>query len=504
MAFEYNDDYYDDEEDEKEEEEDEEEEEEEQESEEEKKKKELEEKILKNKLKAIFTKVSKGSATKLNATDKKTVKDAKKHENLAKDIKKINMVLAINKVKKTMKMMSSSPAFFYVFMGILIIFLIICVVAIVGSMMPWLFPDDENSKNGASAMFGITGKDFYGARMVYTDDDLAAKSIIEDYVELVENGISEAESITSATASASGESLSVVLTVNIELPNEEYDYSQFNETTFMSEYGVLYSTVYEIAKIVYKADNGTDFAGGSLTDCVNGILYFGYGDMTEISNYLIPVIVQNSTFVSSNDTEGKLDQVNDINPLIENKLTTLYGNTKYSTRTEKLFVKDYILTGEDDMMKNISQQNYIAFIFMPKKNVNFTKFSFSVGNADLTNFEIELTNNGDKVNISKDDFDFSIEENSSKQSYIYSSGLFTNESAGVFTDIDTNNLSALAEGLSLFDIVDSVDNYSTYLETKTDANSVQYLTIKQNGVVVSLSNTEAFSFVEFETKWNAS
>jgi len=45
-----------------------------------------------------------------------------------------------------------------------------------------------------------------------------------------------------------------------------------------------------------------------------------------------------------------------------------------------------------------------------------------------------------------------------------------------------------------------VDNYETYLTTPAGES---YLTIKKNGVVVNVSNTEAFNLVEFETSWQS-
>ena len=458
-------------------------------------KKRVEEKLLKNKLKLIMSNLV--VRTYLRPDEKQTIKKARKHENLKNDIKIIYTMLAINKAKLTMKTISSSPALYYVFIGALILLLIICVVAFIGSIMPWLFPEDEEGGTGGTvnSQFGIKGSDFYGARMIYKDDEKSAVAIIEDYVELVENGIEETKTITSASGT------SVTLEVNIALPAEDYDYLTYDETTFKSEYPVLHTTVLDIAKIVYKADNSVDYSGLNLLECVNGILYFGYGQtvMADVSKIVTDAIVNNTTYEISG--EGEIDKANDLDPQITQKLETLYSNTKYHTRTEKLFVKDYILAGDDKMMENISKENYVAFIFMPKKNVSFSKCSFSVGNADLSEFTINMANNGSAITLTKDNFDFGTEDTGN--TFIYTTGENKNISVDTFTDIDTNNLNALSEGVSLFDIVENEDiNYSTYLETKTETG-VEYLTIKQNGLVVSLSNKEAFNFVEFETMWQA-
>ena len=459
----------------------------------------IEEKILKNKLRLCLARISKGSLT-LNMDEKNTIKKAKKHPNLKNEINLITAMLLVNKGKVAAKAISTGPALWYVLLGALILVVIICVVAAVGSIMPYLFPDDEGTGESGS-VFGVSGKDFYGVRTVYKDDEKATVSIIEDYVQLVEDGISEAKSITTVTASAGGETFSGELIINIEMPNEEFNYSTFEETTFSSEYSVLYTTIFDIAKVVYKVDNSTDFAGSSLVECVNGILYFGYDQtiMADVSEIITNTIIANSSFNSSDDTENKINKANDVDPLITSKLETLYGQDKYKVRAEKLFVKDYIFEEDDDKMENVPKANYVAFIFMPKNNVTFTKFSFSAGGADLSEFTISLKNNGNEIALTKDDSDFSTDE--SVNAFIYTSRDNLNVGASVFADIDTTNLSALSAGLSLFDVVENVENYSTYLESVTSENSVQYLTIRKNGVVANLSNKEAFNFVEFETIW---
>ena len=63
---------------------------------------------------------------------------------------------------------------------------------------------------------------------------------------------------------------------------------------------------------------------------------------------------------------------------------------------------------------------------------------------------------------------------------------------------DTEHLS---EGMSLFDIVQTIGDYETYLEKSAESENQDCWTIKLNGVVVKMNNKEAFNFVEFETKW---
>lgn len=452
----------------------------------------IEEKILDRKLTDLFAKIAKSGQVKLSQSEKKDMKKAERHPDLETNINMVNGVLAINRAKAAYKVMASSPALWYVLVFVFIIFLVIAAIAAIASLMPWLFPDDENNDGTVNASCGITGTDFYGARMVYTDNDKARQSIVEDYVEFVENGILEVQQITSVTAENGGNSFDVELTVNIVTPDSNYDYTQFDEVEFRNNYIDLYTVVYDIAKVVYKIDNGEDFSGVSLTQCVDEIKYFGYGNVDEVRMVVANAISNKTAFTSSNDTENVLTQ-NDITLAINNRLLSYYSS--YSTaRTEKLFVKDYILEGEE-MMKDIQKENYIAMIFMPRKNVTFAKLSFIVGNADLTNFKMDvngetITSNGE--NLGDDE----------KQSYLFDKIEII--SVQKFTDIDESNLGALSEEMSLYDIA-NLANSSIYLTQATSEgeNPTTYFTIKKEGLVVNLKNDEAFNIVEFETIWSA-
>lgn len=449
-----------------------------------------EEKVLKNKLKAMSIKIAKTSQMALTDKEKKIVKKARQFKDLKKDVKKIYALLGVNTGKNTSKAISCAPALPYIAIVALIIVLVVVVSVVLGSLFTWLFNNNEdgNTDEGVSAVYGITGTDFYGARMLYRDDAKATQTIVEDFVEFVGNGIVAAEQITTVTASNGGETFEVELNIDILLPNEDYDYTSFDETDFKTEYPELYEIVYDIAKSVYKIDHGADFSGVSLIQCVDGVKYFGYGDLNEVKTISTNAILNKVSYVSENDTENKLTQ-DDINAAVETKLNEHY--MEYSTaRVEKLFVKDYILDGEE-MMSNVPKQNYVAMIFMPRKDVTFTRISFAVGDANLSNFTIDV--NGEK--LSSDGNNLGTED---RQAYIY--GGSVSFSAGKFTDIDESNLSALSSGMNLFDVA-ALNNALTYLGETTDDNSITYLTIKKNGVVINLFNTEPYSFVEYETMW---
>jgi len=452
------------------------------------------EKLLKTQLRQVLRSVG---VTKmaLNPQQKRTVKQAKQFPNLKNDIRAINSMLSANKVKNAMKGISSLPLLkFFIVFGLLL-FLFISVLAIFSALT-------GDGGEEPSAQFGIKGADFYGARMVYADDEKATEQMVEDYVLLVENSIDEVEKVSDVTVS--GVTYNLTLNINILLPEDDYNYSTFNETTFSTEYSTLYEIIKEVAEIVYLADNGTAYSGSTLVDCLNGITYFGFANLPEVTATLAEDISQVTNITSVKDGAGNdatltTEIQNAFINQVQTNLTSVDFQNKHSVRTAKLFVKDYILTEDSEMISKIKKQNYVAMIFMPKKDVSFTKLSFQISNTNFENFTISITANGIEIPIETDGANVSLNE---KEAYIYSTSSNLNISAQEFADIDKTNLNALSEDISLLEIVKSFDDYSPYLETKTDENSIDFLTIKQNGVVVNLGNSETFNIVEWETLWS--
>ena len=169
---------------------------------------------------------------------------AKKHENLKSQVKAIDMALMVKRVQFASKVMSAiAPALPYILIGALILIAIIAFVAMIASLMPWLFPDD-NLGNAGGSQFGVKGDKFYGVRTVYTDDELAKVGLLEHYSDIIENSVTELASISqekSITTGTGDEAVTtnylITVTVNFPLPAGEvvdgeptdYDYSNFNE-----------------------------------------------------------------------------------------------------------------------------------------------------------------------------------------------------------------------------------------------------------------------------------
>ena len=133
-----------------------------------------------------------------------------------------------------------------------ILVLVFGVVAVVEMLNPF-------GPNGMSSVDGITGKDFYGARMIYKDEEKADAEIIEDYVSLIGNS-------TKYVELAEGE-----ITINLTLP-ENYVYSAFNEETFSVDYQHGYYILNSMVDAAYLSDVGVEPENEmALVEKVNGI-----------------------------------------------------------------------------------------------------------------------------------------------------------------------------------------------------------------------------------------
>lgn len=474
--------------------------------------------FYKKRLKKIDERLIRTKSTKLSIVDQMNIRKSKSFPELKKERNNITKQLTFNKTAKRMKtsMVTSFGSSGLMVIGIIVG--VVLIVAIIMSLLPqWLvekmfgvtISEEDGLPELGGSEFGITGEDFYGARVIYKNNEKATTTIIEDYVELVETSITKAQSITTITKD--DKTFEIAVTINLTIPSEDFKYEDFNEEQFKSSYSDLYDVIYNIAKTTYKIDNSTDFTGTSLVECVDGIKHFGYNetimnavketDDTEKVSVMDLVLGKSSFGITKNPTieDGEtLPTVEkaDIDAKIKEELTTVYGDTKYNQRTEKLFIKDVILENSDSKIKNLGEENFVAFIFMPKTNVTFNSISFTIAADSLKDYTLKLTNNGNEISLEKDD-SMKVE---SSEIYFYLSDENLNESVNTFNDIDTNKLNALSAGVSLFDIVENKElDYTKYLQV----NENNILTAKKNGMVAEMNNAEKFSFSEREVVWEA-
>ena len=344
--------------------------------------------------------------------------------------------------------------------------------------------DGENLTGPMSSISDVTGESFYGARLVYSDDEQATLDILENYVEIlleVESAVELADS-----------NLDITLT----LPSTDFDYSTFDETTFMAEYSDAYEIILDLSTLVAENDlvEG-ETIGETLEENLALIKYFGYSsELTpEMANIISTYINENDLYVYSSE-----DGAVEVESLITTQTLNVLSAPKYNVRTEKLYVKDYILNGTETL-SDIPQENYKYMIYMPKENVTFSYFSFTLREIDFDNFTLSLLINGELTELNGGLFtsseDFGIE------SYNYETATDLSILASAFTDIDTENLNALSEESSLFDILslENSDIYLTDFVDDTGTANANIKTIKTNGIGVQFISEQPFFFAEFGT-----
>ena len=457
-----------------------------------------EERLIANKLKQLLIKVkTKNILTITNLDDRKTIKKAKDIGKFKTQLLAIDVARAMNAQKTVSTTISASPALYYVGIIALCVVIIIVAVAIVIATFSFLFNWGDGKNATGSSVAGVKGTDFYGVRVAYQNESHAATQIIEDYVNLVVSGVENLQQTKSVNVG--GSQYALQLNLNLVTPTD-YDYSTYEETSFADSYAVVYNASFEIAKSVYKVDNDVDFAGSSLIDCAKGIKYFGYANVSTLAEITAQTLLSNTTVQATKDGGAVTDSATLTgikSQLIQDVATNLMGEySSLEVRTEKLFVKDIILS-DDEMVSGITKENYVYYMFMPKKGVEFKSLALTIAGENLQDFIIWASYNGIDFYLEKDKNDLS---NGDVQAYIYKTGNI-NIPDDAFEDIDTSNLQALSEPKSMLEIVkDSNLNTDLYLQL-VDLGVSRFYVLKTSGFTISMQNVSPFIISEFKTVW---
>ena len=463
---------------------------------------------------------------RLKQEEKDDLKEAGKHPKLYRKVLDVFKTLW----SKIWGFISTNSTWIVPLVGILLAILV--GLPIVASVLTWatqflLWPDDDSagpggSGGGGSAAFGVTGDDFYGVRTIYTDDEKARIGLLEEYSTIIDNSIEQTLTIeklkTITTGSGDDEvsktyKVSVVIDLTIpktEMEGEEptdFNYSTFNEETFKSNYIENYTILNSVAEKVYVYDNPTGNIPSSLIEKLDNINYFGldatvsaevktliYNKLVEL--YDIEVFNQTDNMVEEGAIKNQLKS--ELKSEIETEINSEVAEVlaPYTARTEKLFVKDFILSESDEMMSGITEENYVCWIFMPNKAVQFEQVWLYITHKDIDNFNIKLFNNGSEIAMKKDEEDLG-NENTKLYSYFAKN---LSENVGEFEDIDISKIDALKQGVALSDIIKDV-NLPT--EKYLSLNAEGVYTFNKNGLYVEFNSLEKFYCVEMETLWGA-
>jgi len=485
--------------------------------------KELEEEKIKKILEEAENELNNRFVPHLKSKEKDAVEKGKKHPKLWK---KITGFLKTFGSKVVEFVRNNSTWLLPLAIILLVIFVgIPIVVAVISWPIKWLlWPDDDSTGDSGrgGAAFGVTGEDFYGVRTIYTDDEKARIGLLEEYSTIIDNSIEQTitvEKLKTITTGSGEDEVSktykVSVVVDLTIPQTkvegeeptDFDYSTFEEESFKTTYLEYYTLLNAVAEKVYVYDNPTGSIPETLLEKLNGIKYFGLDAIvgeeikTIIYNKLLTIYdveVFNQTENKVENGEIKTELKNQLKTDLENDINVKLGEVlaPYTARSEKLFIKDFILSDSNDMMNDITEENYVCWIFMPKTAVKFEQVSFYIKHNNIEKFDIKLFNNSEEITLKKDDADFG-DENVSIYTYFAKN---LNEDVNMYENIEITNLEALKQGVSLSEIIRNENlNNEKYLTLNADG----VYTFVKNGMRVEFESLEKFYCSEVETKWSA-
>lgn len=330
------------------------------------------------------------------------------------------------------------------------------------------------SGGGMNSQFGADGNNFYAVRLVYKDDEQASKIILNDYANIVYGALEKIDSTNDYT-----------ININVTIPADKT--ADFNPETADEKIKNLMGVLTEKA-YVYDNPNyaslGVDISTLTLAEKAKNIKYFGV-DSALIGQFKTE-IVENFILFNFNTAGGVLSytKINEESSIddaqvkanIQAALNTYFDNLN-NKRSEKYFVKDCALSG-DGKLTNVEQKEYVAMMYLPRKNVTFKTIKFQVYGVNTADFSIDFNGRNYK----------SFEEwpiNDGNTSYYYTIGENLNISAPAVSGFDAE---IAATPTALYKLADNA-NY-----TQTNADGI--LTYQEFGTMFKFNSSQPFAFAD--------
>ncbi len=408
-------------------------------------------------------------------------KKARKYKSLKMFANSVEIMLYENLASKIARY---AEIIFYALLGAAAIALIVFLFLFIAAFFDSIFGGGGGSSDTANSQFGVQGTDFYAVRTVYKDDEQATKDIVEDYISYVSGSVAKAKARIEENPDYS-------LTITLEIPTESIAENVLDETK--EEYNALRTVFGYLVEEAYLYDNPSGPLNG-LTDRVNAIKYMGIDEYLKTQFTTILTDTTNGKGLYQYFTvEDKEHTPIDVTETVNTSVNEVMSEAKLA-RTEKLYIKDYVLDGEG-RMSDIAKEQYLAAIFLPRRNLTFTQLYVAVWNTDRSNFEMHIVN-GDST------FEFTNIYEVDAQAYPGKYCYETNSSFSVPATAFAAGLEVKAGEQSLLSIAKEATAGATYLEQKTDeeVTSISYYAFKIDGMRLEFASEQAFNFVEVETK----
>lgn len=432
---------------------------------------------VEKRLNIIDTKIKTRSCPVLSSQDKEILAQAKQMP--SKKVRATTMEYK-RKVKIGqffLKVMQTiAPILPYILIGLGVLLLALAIAAAIDAIFASIFGGGAGGGTGGgmNSQFGATGNDFYAVRLVYEDNEQAGKYIVNDYAMILYDAVDNVQGTEQYQ-----------VTVNLTLPEDrttDYDDSTADEK--------IKNVINTLVEKVYIYDNpdyvsqGIDLATLTLSQKAQGIRYFGLN--TDLIDIFKNEIISNFLLVNFNQADGILTyspigevEIDDetVKTNIQSALDTYFAGLT-TIRSEKYFVRDCLLEG-DKMLEDVEQKNYVAMMYLPRKNVSIPSLSIYTYGADPTQLSIEY--NGRTFTEFEE---WPVDDGISM--YTYSLGSLTS-SAVVGYDTST----AVTTATAIYKLVDS-PNADNYIAVGTD----NICTYKDFGTVIKFHSTQPFSFID--------
>lgn len=342
---------------------------------------------------------------------------------------------------------------------LLIIAIIVLVVAVVAFVIHSIFGCGYDSDAGTvSSTQGIEGDCFYGQRYIYLENDFTTNDLANVYLNFTYDILKEASTGAGAP------------TINIDFTKAHNDASNKNK-------------IEAITTSFAVAISGKE-AGEQLLAYTSDIDNYGFtNEQKELALQAMASHLDASNIWEVDDSDS-----------IYARLSAIYddanSNFNYMKNVcKKIIIRDYLCEGENAGVSGVERENYLAMIFMQKKDVVFKETSIAVIVEDKSevNLSINCVTGGEKSTITSATADSS-----------WFSGVAKNMLVGDLNDLELTEFTAieadeeyLKYGQTLFQILKD-NKFLNYF--KDTAGDYAIGTLLQN------VNTSNYVYVESDAQ----
>lgn len=345
--------------------------------------------------------------------------------------------------------------------------------------------NDAHAVNNVTPTAKISAENFYGVRILYKNNELANKNLTTTYNQLVFEFLQ----------TVSSSEIEGIESLNINLPSNIYEGDLTSYQTPLT-IDMVYKTVESVLNSQGLLEpvvvNGENFEQ-SLSQINN----FGFNETSFVS------ATSSITTLFKEKVQASLEDADESNNLVtfsegvtalpsdfETMLSGLWAGenfNKFKISTEKLFVKDVILSKDENSLNTAVNGNVVKYIYMAKEGAVLSEkdYGMKVEPGEEYNIAFKTIVNGEESVIKQDIANetwCSLEEDGN---YYYSKQLYLeniNITCPEFTSLDSANLNFLnKDNFSLYNAgftsLDSTGKCFTVAQTEGETD---YYTINSN------------------------